>query len=388
VDCSDHEVNIKILLDRLVGSGALDRPDRDRLLRSMTADVADLVLADNRAQNAVLGIARARAAELVAVHGRLVADLESRTGLDRVLDVLPDPAGFTALERAGQGLTSPELATLLAHVKLDLKASILDSDLPDTAVFADRVREYFPAPPRERYPAAVAAHPLRREIVATLLVNEMVDAAGSTFAFRLSEELAASPGDALRAFRVVAELFELPALWAEIGALPASVPSTATDALALTTRQLLDAGSRWFLTHRPVPLPVTEEVARFGPAIRRLAPRLPVLLRGREADEVRVRAAALVSAGVPEALANRTALLPAAVGLLDVVEVGELTDVGLAGGGLADGGRARLPVEQVAELYYALSERRWSAPAPPTKVGARSHPGAGREPGSGSGLAL
>ncbi|MDT7637673.1 MAG: glutamate dehydrogenase, partial [Pseudonocardiales bacterium] len=371
VDCSDHEVNIKILLDRLVGSGALDRPDRDRLLRSMTADVAALVLADNRAQNAVLGIARARAAELVAVHGRLVADLESRTGLDRVLDVLPDPAGFTALERAGQGLTSPELATLLAHVKLDLKASILDSDLPDTAVFADRVREYFPAPPRERYPAAVAAHPLRREIVATLLVNEMVDAAGSTFAFRLSEELAASPGDALRAFRVVAELFELPALWAEIGALPAAVPSTATDALALTTRQLLDAGSRWFLTHRPAPLPVTEEVARFGPAIRRLAPRLPVLLRGREADEVRVRAAALVSVGVPEALANRTALLPAAVGLLDVVEVGELTDVGLAGGGLADGGltgggRARLPVEQVAELYYALSERRWSAPAPPT----------------------
>ncbi|WP_445184802.1 NAD-glutamate dehydrogenase [Pseudonocardia sp. Cha107L01] len=371
VDCSDHEVNIKILLDRLVGSGALDRPDRDRLLRSMTADVAELVLADNRAQNAVLGIARARAAELVAVHARLVADLESRTGLDRVLDVLPDPAGFTALERAGQGLTSPELATLLAHVKLDLKASILDSDLPDTAVFADRVREYFPAPPRERYPAAVAAHPLRREIVATLLVNEMVDAAGSTFAFRLAEELAASPGDALRAFRVVAELFELPALWAEIGALPASVPSTATDALALTTRQLLDAGSRWFLTHRPAPLPVTEEVARFGPAIRRLAPRLPVLLRGREADEVRVRAAALVSAGVPEALANRSALLPAAVGLLDVVEVGELTDVGLAGGGLAGGGlagggRARLPVEQVAELYYALSERRWSAPAPPT----------------------
>jgi glutamate dehydrogenase len=153
----------------------------------------------------------------------------------------------------------------------------------------------------------------------------------------------------LRAFRVIAEVFELPALWSEIAGLPAAVPTVATDRLVLATRGLLDAGTRWFLAHRSES--VAEELARFGPPVRRLIPRLPGLLRGREADGVRREAAELVGLGVPAALADRVAGLRYAVGLLDVVEVGEL----------ADRGRARLPVEEVAELYYALSERRWSA---------------------------
>ena len=120
VDCSDHEVNIKILLDRLVADGELDRDARNALLVEMTDEVAELVLADNRAQNAVLGVGRAHAKGMVRVHPRFVADLETRRGLDRELEVLPDKAGFAALEAAGHGLTGPELATLLAHAKLDL----------------------------------------------------------------------------------------------------------------------------------------------------------------------------------------------------------------------------------------------------------------------------
>ncbi|HTF45939.1 MAG TPA: NAD-glutamate dehydrogenase [Pseudonocardia sp.] len=346
VDCSDHEVNIKILLDRLVDFGELGRADRDQLLREMTEDVGELVLADNRAQNAELGIARGTAAALLGVHGRMIADLEARRGLDRTLEELPDQDGLAELARLGAGLTSPELATLQAHVKLDLKLSILDSELPELPVFAERLTSYFPPALTARYPDAVAVHPLRREIVTTLLVNEMVDCGGSTFAFRLAEDAGAGATDAPRAFRVVAEVFELPALWSEIAGLPAEVPSAATDRLVLATRGLLDAGTRWFLAHRSGS--VAEELARFGPPVRRLIPRLPTLLRGREADGVRREAAELVELGVPAALADRVAGLRYAVGLLDVVEVGEL----------ADRGRARLPVEEVAELYYALSERR------------------------------
>ncbi|HEY2204733.1 MAG TPA: NAD-glutamate dehydrogenase [Pseudonocardia sp.] len=353
VDCSDHEVNIKILLDRLVRAGTLDRPGRDTLLRSMTADVAELVLADNRAQNAVLGVDRARAGERVATHARMVADLAARRGLDRALEMLPEPAGFAELERAGRGLSSPELATLLAHVKLDLKLDVLGTELPELPAFAARVAGYFPPALRDLHPDAVADHPLRREIVTTGLVNELVDAGGVTFAFRLAEELGATPGEALRVFRVVAELFELPALWAEIGALPGAVPSAVTDELTLAARELLDGAARWFLTHRPRPLPVAAEIARFGPALRRLAPRLPGLLRGSEAEQVRARSATLVAHGVPVGLADRAAALPAAVGLLDVVEVGEP----------AERGRAGLPVEEVAEIYFALSERRFPSAA-------------------------
>ena len=131
VDCSDHEVNIKILLDRLVAAGELDREDRNTVLAEMTDEVAELVLDDNREQNEVLGVARTHAASMVSVHARLVAELAAAHGLDRKLEVLPDQAGFAALEAAGAGLSSPELCTLLAHVKLALTEQVLASDLPD-----------------------------------------------------------------------------------------------------------------------------------------------------------------------------------------------------------------------------------------------------------------
>ncbi|HKQ42822.1 MAG TPA: NAD-glutamate dehydrogenase, partial [Pseudonocardia sp.] len=169
VDCSDHEVNIKILLDRLVAAGDLDRESRNALLAEMTDDVAELTLDDNRDQNVVLGVARAHAAPMANVHARLITELEGRNQLERELDVLPSAAEFAELEEAGHGLSSPELATLLAHTKLDLTTQVLASDLPDAPAFAGRLPEYFPSAVRDRFPGAVRNHPLRREIVTTML---------------------------------------------------------------------------------------------------------------------------------------------------------------------------------------------------------------------------
>src|SRR5262249_37611750 len=142
VDTSDHEVNIKILLQGLVGDGPatpLSAADRRRLLADMTGEVAALVLADNTAQNAVLGVSRAHAQPMLSVYSRLVTHLEQHWGLDRGLEALPTRAQFTALESAGQGLSSPELCTLLAHVKLALTHDVLASDLPDAQVFRARL---------------------------------------------------------------------------------------------------------------------------------------------------------------------------------------------------------------------------------------------------------
>ena len=130
VDCSDHEVNIKILLDRLVADGALDRDARNALLAEMTDEVAELVLADNRAQNALLGVSRGDAPDELQVHARLVADLVARRALDPLLEGLPDADGFAALSAAGEGLSGPELAVLLAHVKLDVKTAVLAATYP------------------------------------------------------------------------------------------------------------------------------------------------------------------------------------------------------------------------------------------------------------------
>jgi glutamate dehydrogenase len=344
VDCSDHEVNIKILLDRLVAAGELDREARNAVLVEMTDDVAELVLADNRDQNAVLGAARAHTAEMANVHERLTAELEARHQLDRTLDVLPSTTAFAALEAAGEGLSSPELSTLLAHTKLDLTTQVLASDLPDAPAFAGRLPEYFPRAVRERFPAAITGHPLRREIITTLLVNEMVDGAGITYAFRLGEELSASAPDAVRAYAIATEVFELPALWSRLR--DPAIPTAVSDALVLESRRLLDRASRWLLTNRPQPLAVGSGIARFSTIVRELVPRLPELLQGRERQTVLERTEELREAGVDAKWATRSAALMYGYSLLDVVELTELSE------------RDREPREplEVAALYYGLSE--------------------------------
>jgi glutamate dehydrogenase len=344
VDCSDHEVNIKILLDRLVAAGELDRQDRNHVLAEMTDEVAELVLADNAGQNDVLGIARTHAAAMVSVHGRLVAELAAEHGLDRRLEVLPDGPGFAALEAAETGLSSPELCTLLAHVKLSLTEQMLAGDLPDASSFTARLPDYFPEPLRRRFPAAIAEHPLRREILSTRLVNEMVDGAGMTYAFRLGEELVASAADAVRAYTVATAVFDLRRLWATQRGLP--VPAAVSDAMVLDSRRLLDRASRWFLTNRPQPLAAGAETNRFTRVIGELRAQLPTFLRGRELAAVEDAVTRLRDRDVPEECARESAVLGYSFGLLDVVEITELSE------------QDREPWEpaEVAALYYGLSE--------------------------------
>ncbi|MEV6897759.1 NAD-glutamate dehydrogenase [Amycolatopsis sp. NPDC051372] len=349
VDCSDHEVNIKILLDHLVATGDLEHTRRNSLLEEMTDEVSDLVLADNYRQNAVLGVSRAHAGPMVSVHARQVSSLVAKGAFDRNLEALPSSSEFRALEKAGEGLSSPELATLLAHVKLDLKDELLASELVDSEVFTRRLPEYFPKPLREQFTDAISQHPLSRQIITTLVTNELVDGGGISFVFRLMEEMNATATDAVRAYAVVTHVYDLPTLWAEIDALDNVVPTAVADAMVLETRRLLDRAARWFLTNRPQPLAPLAEINRFGPVVAELGPKLGDLLRGRELESVEEDAGKLVADGVPADLARRVALLLHSYGLLDVVEVTELAEqqVGLD---------ALHSPADTAELYFALSD--------------------------------
>ncbi len=353
VDCSDHEVNIKILLDRLVADGALPAAARNPLLEQMTGEVADLVLADNISQNILLGVSRAHGEPMLSVHRRLVEHLEEHRGLDRALEALPTPQQFAALESATEpraALTSPELAGLAAHVKLALTDEVLASDLPDAEVFRARLPDYFPAPLRDRFGRAIRAHPLRREITTTLLVNEVVDGGGMTYAFRLAEEMSATATDSVRAFAVATAVFDLHAIWRSIEELGTAVPVSVADDMRLELRRLLDRTSRWLLIHRPQPLAVGAEIARFRGAVAALAPRVPGWLRDRESDDVAAATHRLVERGVPDDLAYRVGAALPAFGLLDVAEVAELGERDASGAEVAEWNPAH-----VAELYYALS---------------------------------
>ncbi|MEJ2867017.1 NAD-glutamate dehydrogenase [Actinomycetospora sp. OC33-EN08] len=349
VDCSDHEVNIKILLDSLVERGELAEERRDSQIAATTDDVAALVLADNVAQNDVLGVARAHAADMLNVHEAQVTELEDRGRIDRELDVLPDAEGFEERRQAGEGLSGPELAQLMAHVKLDLTEALADDDLPDAEVFTRRLPSYFPPVLASTYPDAVVSHPLRRRIVTTMVANEVVDGGGLSYVHRLVAEVSATPADAVRAYQVATKVFGLDALAADIAdATAAGLPTHAADGLTLGSRRVLDRASRWLLTHRPQPLAMGAEIQRFAPAVANLGPRVASMLRGGEADGLAERVQAMVSVGAPAELAERVVGALYGFGLLDVTEVTEIAE--------ADHDDDPDDLVSVAELYYALSD--------------------------------
>jgi glutamate dehydrogenase len=312
-------------------------------------DSVALVLEDNYRQNDVLGISRVHASPMVSVHQRQVAYLEANAGLDRELEALPSGAEFKEMDKAGTGLTSPELATMLAHVKLDLKDEVLASDLPDQEAFARKLPEYFPTPLRERFAAQIYKHPLQREIVTTVVVNEVVDGAGLSYVYRLTEEMNAPPTDAIRAYSVVTRVYDLPSLWRQIDALDNVIPTHVADAMVLETRRLLDRASRWWLSNRPQPLAVGAEINRFASTVSRLLPQVSGLLRGPQAESVLRNREQLVADGVPGELADRIAVLLHTYGVLDVIAVAELAEheVGLD---------AERSPQETAELYFALSD--------------------------------
>lgn len=340
VDSSDHEVNIKILLDAMVTAGELAAEDRNPLLASMTDDVAELVLADNISQNAVLGLERAVAPSLLGVHRRMLAALELDRGLDRSLEALPDEAEFDRREAAGEGLTSPELAQLLAHVKLALVDDLLATDLPDNETFASILPAYFPPALRERFRAGIRAHPLRRQIVATMLANTTVDNGGPTYVYRLAEEAGASATDAIRAYTAVTTIFGLPALWDEIRA--AGLPVDIEDDLLLESRRVLDRASRRLLATRPQPLAVGAEISRYRDAFARLAPRVADWMRGHHAEDFLRRTRPLLERGAPEELTGVVFRLLGQFPLLDVIDIADIEQRDEA---------------EVADLYYALDAR-------------------------------
>ncbi len=343
VDTSDHEVNIKIALQPAVAEQKLTLAGRDELLASMTDEVGRLVLADNTAQNRVLGVARHHSVPMLSVHGRLIDSLVASGRLDRALEFLPTHAQISTRLAAGEALTSPELSVLLAYVKAALSESMLAEGLPDEPAFASRLADYFPHDLRLAAGQGVIdidAHPLAREIVTTMTVNEVVNGAGITFAFRLQEEMAATYTDAIRAYAVATAVFNLPQLWADIAAQDNAIPAASQDTLYLEVRRLLDRACRWLLTHRPGPLDVAREIERYAAAVERLTPSMPRLVRGPEHDNVRSDRARLVELGCPAELATRVAYSLYTFSILDIVDVATQVGAELA---------------ETAEMYYALS---------------------------------
>ncbi|WP_200214782.1 NAD-glutamate dehydrogenase [Micromonospora coerulea] len=340
VDTSDHEVNIKILLNTAVADGELTMDERDGLLAEMTDEVAELVLRDNYDQARAINNAQAQAASLLPVHRRMINELERSGQLDRALEALPPDEELAV--RTESGLTAPEFAVLLAYVKIVLEREIVADGLADEEWTTDVLVNYFPTPLRERFTDRMGRHRLRRDIVTTVLVNEAINRGGISSVFRVVEETAASAADVIRAYVVVREVFGLRDLWDAVEALDNKVSPELQTSVYLDTRRLLDRAVRWLVTNRRSPIDVPAEIARLRDGVARLLPGLENLFYGSERDAIAAHIDSLTSRGLPRDLAEQATRLMYSFGLLDVVETARSTgrDVG-----------------EVASIYFVLSDR-------------------------------
>jgi glutamate dehydrogenase len=347
VDTSDHEVNIKILLDRLTASGDMTRKQRNVLLASMTDEVAELVLADNYGQNVALANAQAVAPSLVHVHESWMRRLERRGLLDRAIEFMPTTKQLEGRRAAGGGLTTPELSVLLAYTKIVLSTELLEGSLADDPFLVKELIGYFPPGMRDAYVVQMQEHPLRREIIVTQLVNSLVNFAGITFFHRLSQETGASAEELARAHSVCRDIFDADRLVALINRLDNEVPAAVQTDMRLAVRTLVERASRWMVNNRRSPLNSEATVAHFGPSVARVVAALPGVLRGIQADELHERRRELMSAGVPDEISTAVAVLPGAYTALEIVEIAANDGVD--------------PVE-VADVHSALADRLGLSP--------------------------
>ncbi len=357
VDMSDHEVNIKILIDRAIASGSLAAAEREPLLAAMAGDVAAMVLRDNYLQGEALSVAEARGVAALDRQVRLMRDLERSGRLDRALEFLPDDE--TLAERAAQrrGLVRPELAVLLAYAKMALYGELLASDLPDARELADELSGYFPSRLRDRLGAQIAVHPLRREITATIVTNDLVNRASITFVSEMQARTGRAAPETARAYIVLREVFDLRALWSEIEALDNKVAARTQIEMLIEIGGLVEHAAAWLLRRRQLEL--GREIARFTPAARGLAASLFELLPAPDRNLFAERSRRLREAGVPEGLAGRIAGSIFLASALDIAELAE---------------RTAQPLDRTARVYYeagarfALDEMRAAARRLPSET--------------------
>jgi glutamate dehydrogenase len=320
VDCSDHEVNVKILLNGIVGNEDMTLKQRNELLSEMTDDVGALVLKDNYMQTQALSMATRRALKNHDLYIRFMEDMINSGALDREIEFLPDEK--TLQERRGQNktLTAPEIAVLLAYSKIQLKDDILRSDVPEDLYLAEVIATAFPPAISERFRDAMLNHSLRREIIATQMSNAIVNYMGITFVSRVKEETGASVDAIVRAYYIANEVYSANALFQKIEALDYTIDSSVQYDMMLSVTRLLRRATRWILrNHRNELHNIADIVALYKPETNVLYDSMPDLLSGAARSYFDHFLKIYIEAGVPKALAKRTAITIAMFSGLDII---------------------------------------------------------------------
>ncbi len=340
VDTSDHEVNIKILLNGEVQKKKLTFDARNKLLASMTDEVAELVLADNYRQNQAISLMEKMSLSRMGSKRHFISTLESQGLLDRQIEFLPSDAELVERKSRGIGLTRPELSILLSYSKIVLFQQLVESDVPEDPYLSKELVRYFPQPLQAKYAKAMEGHRLKREIIATAVTNSMVNRMGATFTLRMTEDSGRTPGEVAKAFTITRETLDARTLWAQIDALDGKVHESAQiDALQVIWN-LQRSYTRWLLSRAGAIPDIATAVARYHDGIRDIRAGKDILGPQQRPDyEAALRE--WKAKGLPDALGGQLAALPYLEACCDIIETARE--------------RKLQPVE-VAKVHFRLGE--------------------------------
>jgi glutamate dehydrogenase len=330
VDLSDHEVNLKIALQPVCATGELSPAARDALLAELADPVCNAVLAHNRSQALALGSDQTRSRNQLAAFRDLIAILEAEAGLDRQLANLPTREALRARRSVYLGLTRPELAVLMAHTKLDLRARIARSALSEEAGLETYLHSYFPAALVERYESAALRHPLRREIIAVGLANDLIDTMGATFLVRAVRDTGRDVLDIVRAWSAACGISGVAALRAPLDAAREQLRAEVTQRLRLELASALERATLWLAQSQPGGAPLAALVERFREPVATLlatwAERLTPAQRAAQATTV----SDLAASGVDSELAERLVQLGHIDDALEIAHLAQVASVPLS----------------------------------------------------------
>lgn len=339
VDCSDHEVNLKILLNAIVEDGEMTEKQRNRLLAEMTGDVSALVLQNNYIQSQALTIMAAQSPLMLDQQQHFIQMLERQGKLNRRLEALPDDEEMAELNAAGRGLSRPELAVLQAYAKMDLYTKLLESDLVEARYLTNDLVKYFPRLLRKNYREQILQHQLRSEIVATVTANSIINRAGITFISEMQKETGQTASAIARAYSVVRDAFKLRRIWNGIEMLDNQVDAVMQQTMHLATVELLRRATDWFLRAMPDGISVSRILERYEPGLTILSDNIVDIVGDLERKRLERKITVLTDGGVPETLAKQVAVLEPLAAGCDIVDVA------------VDSGK---PVEDVGRVYFQL----------------------------------
>jgi glutamate dehydrogenase len=342
VDCSDHEVNLKILLEAEVQKGKLPQKKRNPLLASMTQEVADLVLSDNYNQALVMSFTAFHSNRNIGLHQSYIKELESQGNLKRKLEFLPDDKQLLERKAAGIGLTRPEIAVLLAYSKITIKQDLLKSKLLDDVYLRQIVVTAFPESIRNKYKSAMNEHPLNRDIIATQLSNRVVNEMGITFVYRLQMETGTTTEEIVRAHAVASHIFGTHKLQKLIESLDFKIPMEMQYEMLFNIRHLISLATRWFLYSTYLKEDLQTVIEDFSERVNEIKDLIPSLMGGVTKQYFESLTEQFTSANLPKEIAHMIATYRAIYTTLNIIDVSKLNQFDLI---------------QTARVYFAAGER-------------------------------